>query len=77
MSDEHEESGMRDEEDIDPGEPIAALAKFEHNTSSDLVARVRRAIQRRTAVGQLTSFSTTMPLVLLKEFCSMLPKGPN
>jgi hypothetical protein len=68
---------LPDDQDIDPGEPIAALSRFEHNTSSDLIARVRRAIQRRTAVGQLTSFSATMPLLLLREFCSMLPKGLN
>jgi len=61
MSDEHEDSVMRDEEDIDPGEPIAALAKFEHDTSSRLVGRVRRTIRRRTAVGQLTSFSAEAP----------------
>jgi hypothetical protein len=72
MSDEHEDSVMRDEEDIDPGEPIAALAKFEHDTSSRLVGRVRRTIQRRTAVGQLTSFSAEVPVVVLREFWLIL-----
>jgi hypothetical protein len=63
---------MRDDEEIDPGEPIAALAKFEHDTSSRLVVRVRRTIQRRTTVGQLTSFSAEMPLVVLREFWLIL-----
>jgi hypothetical protein len=72
MSDKHEDSVMRDEEDIDPGEPIAALAKFEHDTSSRLVGRVRRTIQRRAAAGQLTSFSAEVPVVLLREFWLIL-----
>ena len=55
-------------EEIDPGEPIAELAHFEQDTSSDLIVRTRRAIQRRTVVGQLTPFATTMPLVVLREF---------
>ena len=55
-------------EEIDPGEPITELAHFEQDTSSDLIVRTRRAIQRRTVVGQLTSFAATMPLVVLREF---------
>jgi hypothetical protein len=72
MSDEPEDSEMRDDEEIDPGEPIAALAKFEHDTSSHLVVRVRRTIQRRTTVGQLTSFSAETPLVVLRELWLIL-----
>jgi hypothetical protein len=63
---------MGDDEEIDPGEPIAALAKFEHDTSSRLVARVRQTIQRRTTVGQLTTFSAEMPLAVLREFWVIL-----
>ena len=59
---------MRVGEEIDPGEPIAELAHFEQDISSDLIVRTRRAIQRRTVVGQLTSFAATMPLVVLREF---------
>jgi len=68
MSDEPEDSEMREDEEIDPGEPIAALAKLEHDTSSLLIGRVLRTIQRRTAIGQLTSFSAEAPVVVLKEF---------
>jgi hypothetical protein len=67
-----EDAEMGDDEEIDPGEPIAALAKFEHDTSSRLVARVRQTIQRRTTVGQLTTFSAEMPLAVLREFWVIL-----
>jgi hypothetical protein len=77
MSDEPEDSEMRDGAEIDPGEPIAALAGFEHDTSSGFVVRVRHTIQRRTTLGQLTSFSASMPLVVLREFWLILIKGLN
>ena len=64
-----EDAEMGDDEEI---EPIAALAKFEHDTSSRLVARVRQTIQRRTTVGQLTTFSAEMPLAVLREFWVIL-----
>jgi hypothetical protein len=67
-----EDAEMGDDEEIDPGEPIAALAKFEHDTSSRLVVRVRQTIQRRTTVGQLTTFSAEMPLAVLREFWVIL-----
>jgi hypothetical protein len=72
MNHEPEDSGIRSAEEIDTGEPIAALAQFEHDTSSDLIVRVRRTIQRRTTVGQLTYFATSTPLVVLKEFWLLL-----
>ena len=56
------------DEEIDPGEPIAALAQFEQDTSSDLIGRTRRTIQRRTVVAQLTSFAATMPIIVFREF---------
>jgi hypothetical protein len=59
-------------QEIDPGEPIAALAQFEEDTSSDLIVRTRRTIQRRTVIGQLTSFAATMPLAVLREFWQVL-----
>jgi len=59
-------------EDIDVGEPVAELAAFEHDASGALLVRVRRAIQRRTAVAQLTSFSASVPLIVLREFWSIL-----
>jgi hypothetical protein len=59
---------MKVGDEIDPGEPIAALGEFELDTSRDLIVRTRRTIQRRTVVAQLTSFAATMPLVVLREF---------
>jgi hypothetical protein len=59
---------MGADEEIDPAEPIAALAQFEQDTSSDLIVRTRRSIQRRTVVAQLTSFAAIMPIVVIREF---------
>jgi hypothetical protein len=61
-----------DENAIDPGEPIRELANFEHQASDGLLARIRRAIQRRSAVAQLTSFSAIVPLVVLRELWLIL-----
>jgi hypothetical protein len=77
MNDNPEDSGTRDDEDIDPGEPVAALAGFERDTSSGLIMRIRHTIQRRTTLGQLTSFSADMPLLVLREFWSILIEGLN
>jgi hypothetical protein len=77
MNNEHEASQIPDAEEIDPGEPIAVLAGFEHDVSSDLVARILRTIQRRTTVGQLASFSVSIPLVVLTEFWSILINRPK
>ena len=77
MSDEPADSEMQDGEGVDPGEPIAALAEFEHDTSSDLLARIRRTIQRRTTAAQLTSFSSSVLLLLLREFWLILVEQFN
>jgi hypothetical protein len=61
----------RDEE-IDPGEPIQQLSNFEHQASDRLLTRIRRAIHRRSALAQLTSFSASIPLVIFKEFWLIL-----
>ena len=73
-------NGIPDGEEVDPGEPIAELANFDHDASTGLLTRVRRTIQRRTTVAQLTSFSANVPLVVLKELWLVLigqlgPKG--
>jgi hypothetical protein len=73
-------NGRPEGEEVDPGEPIAALANFDYDASTGLLTRVRRAIQRRTTVAQLTSFSASVPLVVLKELWLVLigqlgPKG--
>jgi hypothetical protein len=71
MSDERVDSALHGE-DSDPGEPIAELANFENDSSSGLLARVRRAIQRHTTAAQLTAFSSSVVLVVLREFWLML-----
>jgi hypothetical protein len=72
MSAERAGSDPEDGEQADPGEPIAALAEFEHDASTGLVARIRRTIQRRTTAAQLTSFSWSVPSLVLREFWLML-----
>jgi hypothetical protein len=63
----------RDEEgEIDPGEPIGQLSNFEHHASEHLLTRIRRAIQRRSTLAHLTSFSASVPLVIFKEFWLIL-----
>jgi hypothetical protein len=64
-------------QEVDMGEPIAELAAFEHDASAALLVRIRRAIQRRTAVGQLTSFSASVPLMVLREFWLILIEQLN
>ena len=59
------------------GEPVAELAAFEHDTSPALLVRIRRTIQRRTAVAQLTSFSASVPLMVLREFWLILIEQLN
>jgi hypothetical protein len=59
-------------EDIDPGEPVAELAGFEHDVSARLMSRIRHAIQRRVTAAQLTSFAVDLPLVVLKELWLMM-----
>jgi hypothetical protein len=76
MSDRLEDPKSEVAEEVDPGEPIRALARFEHDVSSGLVARIRRTVQWRTNVGQLASFSVTIPLVVLRELWSVLTNRP-
>ena len=71
MSDDPADSA-RHGEDTDPGEPIAALADFESDSSSGLLARVRRTIQRRMTAAQLTSFSSSVLILVLREFWLIL-----
>jgi hypothetical protein len=77
MSDKPEGPETGSAEEIDPGEPIVALAAFEHDASSGLIMRVRRSIQRRQTLRHLTSFSVTIPLVLLKELWFIVTNRPN
>jgi hypothetical protein len=80
MNDGTQGSGMQDDEAVDLvdlGEPIAALARFDHEASTDLLTRIRRTIQRRSAAAQLTSFSWNAPLMVLKEFWLILIEQLN
>lgn len=63
--------------EINTGEPIAALARLEHDVSNDLLTRVRRTVQRRTTALQLVSFALNIPLALLREFWSILISRPD
>jgi hypothetical protein len=67
----------QDREEVHMGEPVAELAAFEQDASASLLVRIRRAIQRRTTVAQLTSFSSSVPLVLLREFWLILVEQLN
>jgi hypothetical protein len=68
MTKQPEDQEITSGQEIELGEPIAILAQFEHDTSSELIGRIRRDVQRRTTVGQLTSFATSLPVIVLKEF---------
>jgi hypothetical protein len=63
---------MRESEEIDPGVPIGGLAGFEHDASTGFLSRFRRAVQRRTMIAQLTTFSASMPVAVLMEFWLLL-----
>jgi hypothetical protein len=71
------DSGMQDGDEADLGEPIAVLAEFDHEASTDLLTRIRRTIQRRTAAAQLTSFSWNAPLMVLRELWLILIEQLN
>jgi hypothetical protein len=59
-------------EEIDPGLPIEGLAGFEHDASTGFLLRFRRAVQRRTMIAQLITFSAGMPAAVLMEFWLLL-----
>lgn len=82
MSDNSTSSESHDEKEVDAGEPIDVLATLEHEPSANFLGRIRRAIQRRTSVSQIASFSWNIPFVVLMQFWLMLteqlhPKGPR
>lgn len=64
--------GARGGEDVDPGAPIEELATFEQDASGEFRGRIRRVIQRRTAVSHITSFSWNGPFLILLEFWTVL-----
>ena len=77
MSDERENSELRDADELDPGEPSSALAGFEHDVSSGLLMRIRHTIQRRVTLGHVATFSVSLPLLVLRQCWSLLITRPN
>jgi hypothetical protein len=53
-------------------EPIRELRDLERDTSPGFLARIRRKIQRRTAVSHVATFSWQVPRVVLVELVGML-----
>ncbi len=51
---------------------IPGLADQEFQPSPDFLARVRRSIHRRTAVSHLTSYSWSLPKIVLTEMGGLL-----
>ena len=76
MSDRPESPEIEARE-IDPGEPLAELARFEHDVSNDFLRRIRRSVQRRTTTRHLASFVVSIPLALLREFWTILTGRPD
>jgi len=72
MSEQSENPEMPQDKEVDPGEPIAALAGFEGNTSPGFMMRVRRKIQRRTTTAQVASFTWNVPSIVLLELWRVL-----
>ena len=68
MSDASTNSDRDAAGEVDPGEPIAALAGFEHDVPVGFLGQIRRAIGRRTAAVHVTLFALDMPILVLKEF---------
>lgn len=72
MSEHSEKREAHEDEDVDPGEPIVALADFEQSTSPSFMMRVRRKIQRRTTTAQVASFTWNVPSIVLLELWRIL-----
>jgi hypothetical protein len=74
MSDENDgpvptpPGGREDDDD----EPIRELRDLERETSPGFLGRIRRKIQRRTAVSHVATFSWQVPKVVLFELIGML-----
>jgi len=58
--------------DVDPGEPVAALAGLVQEPSPDFAARVRRRIERRSLASQFLLLTWHMPVAVLLEFLVMI-----
>ncbi len=54
------------------GEPLRILLEQEREPTPGFAAQVRRRIHRRTAAGQLASFSWHMPKLVLREMAEIL-----
>jgi hypothetical protein len=61
-----------DRDDVETGEPIAALSGIEVAPSPGFLARLRNRIERRTVTSQVASFAWHVPVAVLYEFLSMV-----
>jgi hypothetical protein len=57
----------QDNEQPDPGQPIAPLAELEQEVSPQFLAAIRKKIYRRTAANQVLAFSWNLPKVIVME----------
>ena len=67
MNEQPEKPEAHEDKEVDPGEPIEALADLEQNTSDGFMMRVRHKIQRRVTTAQVASFSWEVPFVVFLE----------
>jgi hypothetical protein len=63
---------MMDNENQDPGEPIAELRDLSMETGPDFMDRVRRKIERRSLVSSFLDVAWLVPILILIEFFGML-----
>jgi len=77
MNDDLGDQNFSDEQDVDPGEPVALLAALEQDMPPAFLGVVRRKIHRRTAVSHFASFSWNMPKMILIELWRVLIEMVN
>ncbi len=59
-------------EDVDPGEPIEALASLRHETSTGFLAGVRNRILFRRTASHLVDLLWSGPALVFMEFLQMI-----
>ena len=72
MTDHRDGLEPMDDAEMDDGDAITELAQFVDYVSGDVIARVRRTIQRRTTLNHLASYAATTPLIVLEAFWSLV-----
>jgi hypothetical protein len=71
VSDERER-GATQPDQVDAGEPIAALAELRVEPSTTFITRVRHRVERRNLGSQLLTLTWYGPAVLVLEFVSLV-----